>query len=118
MDNNYHSADRCVQLMKKLGEHLKKHYPQELHTFFYVTEKNDGDGGYHSHFVYGMQNPIICTATLITQIEAFVARYRGSYQRQSLVEPINQKGYFIEYMVKQMHQNPDHYNWWDHNLLV
>jgi hypothetical protein len=104
VDNDYHSADHCVTQMKKMATYLKKQYPNELHTFFYVTEKNQGDGGYLSHFVYGIQNPNICTATLVKRIEKFIAKSNGDYERQTLTEPINQKDYFIEYMVKQMHK--------------
>ena len=118
IDNSYHSADRCVAMMKKLGAYLKKQYPDELHTFFYVTEKNKGDDGYHSHFVYGIQNSTLCTKTLIGRIEGFINKHNGKYKKQCLTEKINQKDYFMEYMVKQMHSNPDHYGWIDHNLLV
>lgn len=118
VDNDYHSADRCITMMKKMAMYLKKQYPNELHTFFYVTEKNKGDGGFHSHFVYGIQNPNICIKTLIERIEKFITKCNGDYQRQILTEPIDQKDFFIEYMVKQMHDNPDHYGWMDHNLLV
>lgn len=113
--HNYASADRCVTVMNRLYKRLQRSHDDTFNHFFFVTEENPGKDGYHSHFVYG-NNALPDADKVIGMVTEHKKNYTGFYDRASLTEPFNQKNYFLEYMVKQLHKMPEYYDF-NHNIF-
>jgi hypothetical protein len=112
----YMTPKACRDLMERLFNRLCNKFLNTPHYLFFVTEQNPGCDGYHSHFVYGNHNhPQWDEVSSV--INKVLQPYGGNIQRRSLLEKINQKDYFIEYMVKQIHKMPDGYDWLHKNIF-
>jgi hypothetical protein len=111
----YMSPKACRELMQKLFHKLCKKYPNIPNYMFFVTEENPDKSGFHNHLVYGNH-----LHPEYKEIEKLVNRAldpdKGNIERRSLFEKINQQDFFIEYMVKQIHRMPDHYDWLHKNI--
>ena len=106
----YMTAKACRELMQKLFARLCRKFPNVANYMFFVTEENPGKDGFHNHLVYGNHlHPDYKEVEKI--VNKLLHPYGGNIERRSLFEKIDQKDYFIEYMVKQIHQLPDHYDW-------
>jgi hypothetical protein len=111
------SPDASCKLMKALFDKLKRTYPQTFNYFFHVTEINPDQLGTHSHFVYG-NHSYPPAEEVEAVIQNFLGRKGGRWEKKSLIEKYNHDDYYLEYMVKQMHVLPNHYNWYHHNLII
>ncbi|GAA4336717.1 hypothetical protein GCM10023184_32130 [Flaviaesturariibacter amylovorans] len=110
------SADRCRVIMERLGKKLAAAFPTVVNYYFYVTEENCGKDGFHNHFVYG-NHALPENEAVVSIVNRHLEYYGGRYEKKSVVEKMDQKDYFLEYLVKQMHRMPDHYNWLHSNLF-
>jgi hypothetical protein len=106
----YHSVSetKAVEIMHDLQEGLKRLYPNVPAYFAYVTERDPDGCGYHNHFVYGNQdNPP--AERLREQINELLERYGGRYEHKTHIEGMRFSDYYLEYMVKDIHQQKDSY---------
>jgi len=100
------TRDGAMAHMKTLYQFLKRRNPGLPLTFLFTTEENAGQDGYHNHFIVGSPRQFPVNKVL-DEIHDFVAEVGGNYKWQSLHEPYKECGSFLNYMSKEIHENPD-----------
>ena len=92
--------DQCVEKMKSLYGSLKKQYPKTAITFYYTTEFQNNT--YHNHFMFSFSGKD--KSKIKRQLENNV-RKLGT--RIPDVEPYEHTGVYLQYITKDVHENPD-----------
>jgi hypothetical protein len=99
---------KAVWMMQHLFTKLQAEYPGIPAYFAFVTERDPDGLGYHNHFVYGNLNKIpgVDISKVVNRI---IEPFGGRYDYQCHIEDMRSDGYFLEYLVKKIHDREDGY---------
>jgi hypothetical protein len=100
----YVSQDRSAKIMKGLFRHMKQRYKDFPLQFVFTTEQNGDLNGYHNHFVFGSRQALV-HEEVATEINRYLEPVGGRYEAMSQIEPYKNSEDFLTYMVKEMHEN-------------
>lgn len=101
---SYVSQTQSVRIMKGLFRHMKTRYKDFPLQFIFTTEQNGGQDGYHNHFVFGSRQDLSHEEVTL-EMNRYLEQYGGRFDAKSLIEPYRNCEDFLIYMVKEMHEN-------------